>query len=389
MPWPFARKLSGVFSPHASEASSSPSTRFAFRLFEKLNGTGNANVFFSPASVMFCLAMVRELASGETRDAMTKTLELADLREADAAFALVALKQAFRQRRELTIMAANSLWCGKDAQVRAELAAKLGDRYEAEMTTVDFAGDAVQRINAWVNGKTNGLIDRILDNVSPLAVMVAVSAVYFKGTWINPFKRSLTTDEDFTTATGSKNKLPLMRQAGNYRYYEDKFLQAVALPYQGGASMYVVLPSEGSGQKFVPGLTSGLWDSWVAGLERMPGTIQLPRFTLDYFAHLETVLKELGMERAFDPHRAEFDGIQTDRPPVWIDQVVHRAVAEVNEEGTEAAAATAAVMRPMSAMRPPPKPPAFEMIVNRPFLVAIRDEETGAILFMGWIGDPQ
>ena len=389
MPWPFAQKLSEVLAPQASVESSSASTRFAFRLFQKLNGAGNVNVFFSPASVMLCVAMVRELASGETRDAMTKTLEFAELSEAEAALALAAVKAAFRQRPELTIMAANSLWCGKDAHVRAEVAAKLRDGYEAELTTVDFAGDAVQRINAWVNGKTNGLIDRILDKVSPLAVLVAVNAIYFKGAWITPFKRFLTTDEDFTTAAGSKKKLPLMRQAGSYRYCEDKFLQAVALPYRGDASMYVMLPSEGTGQKFVSGLTSGLWDSWVARLELMPGTIRLPRFTLDYSAHMETVLKELGMERAFDPERAEFDGIQTDRPPVWIDQVVHRAVGEVNEEGTEAAAATAVVMRPLSALRPQPKPRTFERIVNRPFLIVIRDENTGTILFVGWIGDPQ
>lgn len=339
---------------------------------------------------MICLAMVKQLASGETREDMAKTLEIADLSEADAAHALAAVKHAFYQRPDLAIMVANSLWCGNNAHVRPELAAKLQDLYKADTTTVDFAGDAVQRINAWVNSNTNGLIDRILDNVSTLAVLVAVNAVYFKASWINPFKRSFTTDGDFTTAAGSKNRLPFMAQGDTYKYYEDKLLQAVELPYKGGASMLVVLPSEQTGgQKFLSGLTSGLWDSWIARLELTRGTIRLPRFNLDYFAHMETVLKELGMERAFDPHRAEFDGIQTDRPPVWIDQVVHRAIVEVNEEGTKAAAASAVMMRPLCAQDSRPKPRVFEMIVNRPFLVAIRDDATGTILFMGWIGDPQ
>jgi serine protease inhibitor len=391
MPWSLARKLSEILSPHADEVSSSPSTRFAFRLFQQLAASRDPNILFSPASVMLCLGMVRELASGETRDAMTKTLELAGLNGPDAELAIAALKRAFRERPDLTIKSANSLWCGHNSRVRPDLAAQLRNSHDAEIKTIDFESlDAVQQINAWVSGQTNGLIDRILTVVSPLAVLVAVNAVYFKGTWVEPFRRSVTTDGEFNTAAGLKKKLPMMSQGGSYKYYEDKRLQAVALPYKGSASMYVVLPAEGiAGQEFPRSLTSGLWDSWLTQLELRPGKIRLPRFKLDYLAELESALKAMGMERAFDRDRAEFDGIQTDRPPVWIDQVLHRAVAEVNEEGTEAAAATAVVMRALSAMPPTPEPRAFNMIVNRPFLVAIRDEETGTILFMGWIGEPQ
>ncbi len=134
----------------------------------------------------------------------------------------------------------------------------------------------------------------------------------------------------------------MMVQGGTYEYYEDGKLQAVALPYYGAIAMYVVLPAERTDlQQFQHSLTSGLWESWLAKLESMPGTIRLPRFKLDYFAQLEPALKALGMERAFDRNHAEFDGIQAGEQAVWIDQVVHRAVAEVNEEGTEAAAATA------------------------------------------------
>jgi len=185
----------------------------------------------------------------------------------------------------------------------------------------------------------------------------------------------------------------MMFQSGRYRYYEGNYeegqLQAVALPYEGGMAMYVVLPAKGADlQPFRRSLTSGLWESWLAQLRPMLGTIRLPRFKLDYFAQLEPALKALGMERAFDREHAEFDGIQTAQPRVWIDQVLHRAVAEVNEEGTEAAAATA-VTAVFSAMLPARPPRQFEMIVDRPFLVVIRDEGTGTILFMGWVGDPE
>jgi serine protease inhibitor len=390
MPWPFARELSAIFASDVPDTSSSPSTRFAFKLFQQLATADASNVFFSPSSVMLCLAMVQELASGETRQAMAKALEIADLTPADAQLAITPLKSAFRPRPEVTVRSANSLWCSDRAQVRPELAAKLHDLYEAELTSLDFAAaGAVPRINAWVSDQTNGMISHILDQLSPIDVLVAINAIYFKGCWTIPFIRAITRDGPFTTATGQTKQLPMMLQGAKYDYYEDGRLQAVALPYNGGMAMYVVLPAERTDlQQFQRSLTSGLWESWLAKLEPMPGTILLPRFKLDYFAPLEPALKALGMERAFDRNRAEFEGIQAGGQAVWIDRVVHRAVAEVNEEGTEAAAATM-VCESFSAMRPVRPPRTFQMIVNRPFFVAIRDQATGTILFMGWIGDPK
>jgi serine protease inhibitor len=393
MPWPFARNVSTVNSD-TTGASSSPSTRFAFKLAAQLAGNDSPNVFFSPSSVMLCLAMVHELASGETRKVMEKTLEIADLDPPGAQLAISSLKAAFRPRPNVTVTEANSLWCAEGARILPELAARLRDVYDAEMTALDFsATDAIPRINEWVSNKTDGMIGHILDRLSPLTVLVAINAVYFKGRWTTPFIRTVTRDGPFTTATGEKKQLPMMFQSGRYRYYEGNYeegqLQAVALPYEGGMAMYVVLPAKGADlQPFRRSLTSGLWESWLAQLRPMLGTIRLPRFKLDYFAQLEPALKALGMERAFDREHAEFDGIQTAQPRVWIDQVLHRAVAEVNEEGTEAAAATA-VTAVFSAMLPARPPQRFEMIVDHPFLVVIREEATGTILFMGWVGDPE
>jgi serine protease inhibitor len=390
MPWPFAQKLASVLGSASAPTSSSPSTRFAFKLFHELANAEAPNIFLSPSSVMLCLALVHELATGDTRQAIAKALEIADLAPADAQLVLTALKSAFRPRPDVTITAANSLWCGNGAQVRPDLAANLHDLYDAELTTLDFASaDAVPRINAWVSGKTNGLISRILDSLSPLAVLVAINAVYFNGRWINAFHPAMTRDRPFTTAAGQKKQLPIMLQGGKYKYFEKGRLQAVALPYLGDVTMYVVLPPDKADvRQFLSSLTSVLWESWLAQFELLPGTIWLPRFKLDCAAQLEPALKALGMEPAFDPHRAEFGGILTDRPPVWIDQVLHRAVVEVNEEGTKAAAVTMAPFS-ASAMRSVRPPREFEMIVDRPFFIAIRDEATGTILFIGWIGDPQ
>jgi serine protease inhibitor len=390
MPWPFVRKSSAVFASDVTESSSSPSTRFAFRLFRELVGGDGTNVFFSPSSVMLCLAMVHEVASGKTRQAMAQALEIAGLDPIDTNLTIVGLRALFHGREHLEVMGANSLWCSDRVQVRPECAAKLREIYDAELTTLDFAApNAVPRINAWVNERTKSKISHILDELSPLAAMVAVNAIYFKGRWAIPFDRELTRDGLFSTSTGQKKQLPMMCQSGRYSYYEDDESQAVVLYYDGDMAMYVILPAAGTNaRQFQRSLSSGAWESRLARFEEVEGTIQIPRFKLDCRAQLERALKSLGMERAFDPNQAEFDGVRAGQLPVWIDQVFHRAVAEVNEEGTEAAAATMVTWLGSSAsIKRPPR--HFKMIIDRPFFVVIRDETTGTILFMGWVGDPE
>lgn len=387
MPWPFAQKSSVVPASEVSETSRSPSTRFAFRLFREL--AGGSNVFFSPSSVMLCLAMVHEVASGETRQGIAKALEIGDLDPVNTELAMAALKAAFRRREHLEVMGANSLWCSDRVQVRPEYAAKLRDIYDAELATLDFgSADAIPRINAWIAEKTKGMINNMVDVLSPLTAMLAVNAIYFKGRWTIPFERTFTRDGLFTTATGEKKQLPMMRQSGRYSYYEDRKLQAVVLRYVGGMALYVVLPAAGINVfECQHSLSSGGWESQLARFKEAEGMIQIPRFKLDYRAGLDQALKVLGMERAFDPNRAEFEGVRAERLPVWIDQVLHRAVAEVNEEGTEAAAATAMYFS-CSLPSITRTPRRFQMIVDRPFFVVIGDETTGTILFMGWVGDP-
>jgi serine protease inhibitor len=391
MLWPFSRKSSAVLSQETDPRSPSPGVRFAFRLFRELaRADESSNVFFSPSSVMLCLTLVQELASGETRRTMLEALELAGITSPERENEIGVLKSAFRPRAGAAVAFANSLWLGSHAHIAEELAARLRQLYESELATLDFSGhDAVPIINAWVNTKTRGKISKIVNQLSPLTALVAVNAVYFKGVWASPFRREWTRDGPFTTASGRPKQLPMMLQSGTYQYYEDKQLQMAALPYTGGMSMYVVLPAaETDARQFSRAVGSASWESWLARSRRMEGTIQLPRFKADYDAELKPALKLLGMERAFDQSRAEFDPIRTDRPPVWIDQVIHRAVADVNEEGTEAAAVTAVHVLGASAMNQKPQR-HFSMILNRPFLMVIRDQATKAILFMGWIADPQ
>jgi len=340
---------------------------------------------------MLCLAMIYDGARGETRSGMANALELSGLDAAGVESAIAGLRSVLEAREAgVQLLISNSLWCNQSIQVDAAFTARAREMYGADVRDVDFAAtDTPARINAWVSEKTAAKIPHMIDSLDPLTLLVALNAIYFKGLWSQPFQRALTRDRPFTTGSGKEKILPLMPQRGRFRYLEQREFQAVALPYQGWRiAMYVFLPARRSNLQQLHGLLSAArWESWMNQPAWMPGTVQLPRFKMSYAAQLRTALVNVGMERAFDRERAEFGGIRNEPPPVWIDEVLHRALAEVNEEGTEAAAATMGLMvkASMGWQRPERE---FEMIVDRPFLFVIRDEKSGNVLFMGSVVDP-
>ena len=390
MPGPFSERSTAILGGETVESASLPRTRFAFKLFQQLtHADADSNIFFSPSSVMSCLALIHELASAETRESMAEALEFAGLDHTAVELEISSLKSAFIPRAEAEISFANALFLGKLAQIDPPLQTQLRALYDAELNVLDFsAPDAVATINAWVNATTRGKIREIVSELSHLTALIAVNAVYFKSRWQDPFKKELTRDRPFHTASQAIKQLPMMIQRRTYKYYEDAGVQVAALPYCGDASMYIVLPeAKADLAQFRQKLTSGLWESWLSKSTLTLGTIQLPRFKVQYNQELNSALKALGMERAFDPAHAQFEHIRSDRRPVSLDQVLHRALAEVNEEGTEAAAATMTGIFGAVLSQKPPK--QFQMIVDHPFFAVIRDERTKTILFMGWIGDPQ
>ncbi len=391
MRWPFAAKCDPPLD--VPEKSESPCTRFAFRLFRQLAGKPKAeNVFFSPASVMLCLCFLQDGATGETREAMAKVLEVASIEPKHLRPVIVALKSALHfEGPGLQLEAAISLWCSNRWTPRAEYVAGVREAYDAEVFTLDFGRtEAVVRINSWVSAKTLGKIGTILSSLDPLSSLVAINAIYFKDFWGEPFNRALTREEIFHTSEGRTLKVPLMSQYGSYSYHEESKFQAVRLPYNTARlAMYIFLPAKTSSlQEFRQSLNSAAWDKWTRSLETMEGHIRLPRFKLTYQAILNSALSQLGMGIAFDPQRARFDTINSPPPQIWIDRFLHRALVEVNEEGTEAAAVTAAiaVFSSEATYRKPPR--TFEMIVDRPFFFAIRDDLTNTILFMGSVEEP-
>lgn len=368
----------------------SANTSFGFKLYHQVAKTGaSKNVFISPASVAMCLAMTYNGAVGETKNAMERALEIQGLTHADLNRAYAALRsQLENPDPKVQLQIANSLWARQGVSFNPAFIARNEEFYRAQVTALDF-GDpgAPAIINAWVKDKTKDKIEKIVDSIDAQSVLFLINAIYFKGAWSTEFDKARTKDDMFTTGSGSKKRLPMMNQSGKYNYYEAKNFQAVSLPYGSGrVSMYVFLPATGTSiNQFLPSLTTANWDAWMKSFSKTQGSIVLPRFKVEYEILLNDALKALGMGVAFDPDRANFSGMFQTEQNAFISKVKHKTFAEVNEEGTEAAAVTSTEIQVTSVVQPRK---TFTMVVDRPFFFAIRDNKTGSVLFVGSIVDP-
>ena len=361
--------------------------RFAFKaLRELVRANDTSNVFWSPFSVMLCLMMLWEGATGETRETMAKVLEIVEDPEGYQRFLKAALAIS---SPGLELAIANSLWCDEQARVLPAFLTIAREKYAAKVVSLPFQSpDAVPRINAWVADQTRGKIGSIIDALSPSEPLVALNAIYFKGLWKAPFEKALTRDERFFTPVNHSIHIPMMRRSGYYPYYEDSDFQAVRLPYQGDrVGMYVFLPSKKCGlPAFLRTLTSAQWGRWMWTFTPTEGMVGVPRFRIEHRIDLVPILANLGMSQVFDPERAEFDGVALPPPPIYMGQAIHRALVEVTEEGTEAAAVNEAFVCLAAARSTQPR--LFQMILDRPFFFAIRDDHSNVILFMGVVNDP-
>jgi serpin B len=364
--------------------------RFAFNLFAELTKSNVGNVFVSPASVALALAMAYNGARGETERAIARVLELGDIGLEAFNRANAALIESLGALDPHVVLAiANSLWAQQGISFAPDFLNSNQDAYHAEIATLDFgAAGAAAQINDWVERNTAGKIKTIVDQIDRSALLFLINAIYFKGRWARPFDPRRTRDMPFTLAGGRQKQHPMMAQTGKFDYYAIPGFQAISLPYADGrVSMYIILPEQRSSLRaFRRELSHKSWDTWLRHFRPTEGTILLPRFKLAYESSLNDSLKALGMGIAFDRRRADFGGMFADGPPsAAIDEVKHKTFVEVNEEGTEAAAATSIGMIRMT-MAPQR---SFSMIVDRPFFCAIRDNQTSALLFMGAIIDPE
>jgi serpin B len=361
--------------------------------------SGDGNVVFSPTSIITALAMTYAGAKGETAQEMADALHFTISADAlHKAFSTLdntlGLRSFQRKNAEgkdegVLLKTANSLWAQDGLTFEQAFLDTLAVNYGAGVRLVDYqtaAEAARQAINKWVSGQTNDKIPELLAEgvVDSLTRLVLVNAVYLDATWANQFDPNSTHDGDFTTLAGETVTAKMMSQTTVLPYASGEGWQAVLLPYlQEDLDMMLIVPDEGRFAEIESQLADGLIDR-AAGIVKwdLEVALTMPKFKFRTQTGLTQALGALGMKAAFDPDLADFSGM-TNEASLYISDVIHEAYIDVDEEGTEAAAATAVVMR-LTAM------PAeqVQLTVDRPFLFAIRDRPTGMILFMGRVTDP-
>ncbi|MCL9813051.1 serpin family protein [Natranaeroarchaeum aerophilus] len=363
-------------------------------LMELIEEKPDENLFFSPYSIRAALAMTWAGARGETEAVMADALAFAlDQDDQHAAFGdLEAELDARSDATEnndgepFTLRAVNDVWGRKEYPYRDEYLDALDEHYGAELHSVPFETDpeaARQEINEYIAEQTEDRIDELLpeNSISASTVLVLTNAIYFHASWLHQFSEGSTEPAEFSALDGSTDEVSMMSQEQRFPYTEVEGHQLVDLPYVGEeVSMTVILPAEGEFEEFEEALDPATLGGLLDELSTIQGTIELPRFEYESSFALKDVLSALGMEVAFDLGSADFSGI-VEGGGLAISDVWHDAFVAVDEEGTEAAAATAVGMEESAPQE------TFEMTVDRPFLFCIRDRPTDTLLFVGRVVD--
>jgi serpin B len=373
------------------KAVASDNNAFAFDLYGRLAGE-QSNLFFSPYSIDSALAMTYAGAKGETAQEMAQTLHY-QMEGPKLHAAMGALLKELNEggqvgpERAFQLVAANALWAQKGYPFHKDFVDLVKQNYGAGFNEVDFLNateQARQTINTWVEKQTQDKIKDLIGKgvLAPTSRLVLTNAIYFKSAWAEQFKPANTKEGSFTLSGGKSANVPMMNQRHRFQYAQTDDAQVLTLPYYGYAlEMVVVLPKKADG---IGQVEKSLQAQLMQEGESRMVELSLPKFKMTRNFELAKVLEGMGMKLALEPNRADFSGICS-QEPLFISEVIHKAFVDVNEEGTEAAAATAVVLRAGAAFRPE-QPVVFK--ADHPFFFAIRHRESGAVLFMGRVMDP-
>lgn len=381
----------------------------AIALYDQLRTESASNLLASPVSITTALAMAYAGARGETRSQMRESLHYR-LDDQTLHSAFNGLQRELNARGEAVdpedlpsnyeaeddpvpfqLSLINAVWGQTGYPFEEDYLDVLSDHYGGGLREVDYSAEpaaARTTINDWVKEQTADRIEDLLPagSLDVYTRLVLTNAVYFKANWHNPFQSEATQPAPFTPVTGSDVDVPMMNQQVTVPYAEFDGVQAVDLPYVGqDVSMLVILPPTGKFETFERSLSAETVSNIHDGLERREGSITLPKFEFESEFGLRQTLETLGMPIAFERREADFSGIadiEATGENLYIHDVYHDTYIAVDEQGTEAAAATGVVIKTESAPADP-----FEFVADRPFLFAIRDRPTGAILFLGRVVD--
>ncbi|MGB8217915.1 MAG: serpin family protein [Candidatus Methanoperedens sp.] len=376
--------------PSANTTSANSINNFTFKTYSVLSNE-SGNLFFSPFSISTALSMAAEGAGGKTLEEMRNVLELSDNSSANHAGFKNLLNSLNAKNADYNLSIADAIWIEKTFSVKHEFSSALSTYYYALAQQADFANNPDgerTNINNWVAGKTS---NRILDLIPQGGIdsstrLVIADAIYFKGNWAQQFNKSDTQNATFFVSQSRNVSVPMMHisKSENASYYSDNELKALEMDYKGdNLSMLILLPNPGHSLSEVEaGLSSAEILDIRAQLVHQPVPVWLPRFSMTKSKEMSDLLKEIGMKSAFDPYAADFSGINSTEG-LYVSDVFHKAFINVDETGTEAAAATAVIIT-VGAVMGEPK----EFRADHPFLFFIIDKPTGAILFMGRVADP-
>lgn len=354
----------------------------ALDLFHQLRGK-EGNLFFSPYSISAAFGMVGAGAKDNTAAEIAKAFHFGSM---DSAFhqGFGELGRTLMQsgNKEGDILAIANALCVTGSAPKEDYLKFIKTNYDAEI----FGGD-VDTINAWAKQKSQGKIDKILERLNPNSACVLLNAVYFKGSWKLAFQESSTKDRDFSVSADKTTPVKMMRQKANFRTLDQDTWQVIDLPYATGTSMTVLLPKQRNGLAAAEAkLDAAGLAAVLKTLDESPERkveLSLPKFKMSTSYDLTAPLKKAGIKDAFDMTVADFSPMGFSKGTIAISQAIHKAVVEVGEKGTEAAAVTAVELSEKSAFRPTP---AFT--ADHPFLFLIRDQNTGTILFLGRVTNP-
>ncbi len=380
----------GAEAPGGGTASEAGGGEFAFTLYSKVASGKVGNVFLSPYSVSTALTMAYAGAAGETEKQMAKALRLSG--EKSRIFqdcSVLQKKINADDGKGIQLRAANALWLQKGHKFLDAYLKTMNGFFDGALKEADFRADcggARKAINSWAEEKTERKIKDLIPPkiLDPMTRLVITNAVYFKGEWKSRFNKEFNKEMPFNVSEGRIVPAQMMRQELGCQYCEDDKVQMLALPYKGQAAMYVILPREMNGiADLEKNITAAKFAEWRKALATKNVQLMLPKFKIDDKYKLNEYLKAMGMEDAFAP-TADFSGIDGLKD-LYISAVLHKTFADVNEEGTEAAAATAVVMREKSAA--PSQKIVFK--ADHPFIFLIVHETTGEILFIGRLAMPE
>jgi serpin B len=362
---------------------------FAFDLYNQLT-VQQGNLFFSPYSISTALAMTYAGARERTETQMARTLHFAlSQKRLHPAFGTLGQGlNAIQKEGKVKLHVANSLFPQEDYKFLSEYTGLIKKHYSASATPVDYrtgTEEARQTINSWVEKKTENKIKNLIKRgmLNSTTRMVLANAIYFKGDWARQFKREVTADAPFHLTASKSVNVPMMRQMADFKYGKSDGIQILEMPYDGRQiSMLVLLPEQGKLGDLERILSTEKIKKWVADLIMIELRVLIPRFKMTREFNLTRTLYAMGMTDAFDEARADFSGMDGTKGSLFISDVVHKAYVDVNEEGTEAAAATGVRFKVTAVA------PVQEFHANRPFIFLIKENDTGSILFMGRVTDP-